>query len=198
MIAILFAAEGGTYSELAARGVELDVWTADRDATRYAGPWPVVAHPPCARWSRLAAAAEGRWGVRRGEDGGLFASALSSVRRWGGVLEHPADSRAWHCYDLPTPCRGGGWFGTLCGGWTCCVWQSHYGHPAAKATWLYAHGISDPLPLRWGDGSHLATHVVSWPRHRPRKLPSLSRRAASATPLEFALSLIDIAKGAAK
>jgi hypothetical protein len=49
MIAALFVAPDGVYAGLP--GVE--VWDEARDARRYAGPWPVVAHPPCQRWGRF-------------------------------------------------------------------------------------------------------------------------------------------------
>lgn len=51
MIAALFVATGGCYFGL--EGV--DPWDEQRDARLYRGPWPVVAHPPCSRWCRLAA-----------------------------------------------------------------------------------------------------------------------------------------------
>jgi len=35
------------------------------------------------------------------------------------------------------------------GGWTCCVYQGHYGHFSGKPTWLYAIGVELP-ELIWG------------------------------------------------
>ncbi len=147
MIAALFVATGGCYFGLP----DVDPWDEARDARLYPGPHPVVAHPPCQRWGRY-------WyggpsvRVRKvlGEDGGCFASALESVRRWGGVLEHPWASHAWRAHGLVVPLRGGGWSVAGDGmGWTCCVEQGHYGHRARKATWLYA--VACDLPrLRWG------------------------------------------------
>lgn len=155
-VAALFVARGGCYTGL--QGV--DPWTEDRDARLYAGPWPVVAHPPCSRWCRLAGLVEARWGHKRGEDGGCFASALASVRRWGGVLEHPAYTDAWAAFLLPVPPRHGGWVRGICGGWAAHVEQWHYGHPAKKATWLYAFGATLP-ELRWGSTPDQMTAFVS-------------------------------------
>lgn len=152
MIAALFVDPNGCYAGL--EGV--DLWDEARDARLYAGPWPVVAHPPCSRWCQLAGLVEYRYGHKRGDDGGCFESALESVRRWGGVLEHPAYTAAWPAYGLPAPDRRGGWQRTICGGWVCHVEQGRYGHRARKATWLYAHGIDRPPALRWGS-------TPSWP-----------------------------------
>ncbi len=127
-----------------------EVWDEARDARLYAGPWPVVAHPPCARWSRLAGFTEARFGYKRGEDGGCFAAALASVREFGGVLEHPAHSAAWARFDLPKPIHYGGWTRSLLDeGASCYVEQGRYGLPVKKATWLYAYGVELP-ELRWG------------------------------------------------
>ncbi len=101
-----------------------------------------------------------------GDDGGCFASALASVRRWGGVLEHPAGSAAWALHGLTKPPRGGGWVPSG-GGLTCCVEQGHYGHPARKATWLYVAHLSPP-ELRWGCSARPAPPLPQWVS-RPRK-----------------------------
>lgn len=50
MIAALYVERDGVYYGLPG----VDPWDEERDARTYAGPWPVVAHPPCARWCRLA------------------------------------------------------------------------------------------------------------------------------------------------
>lgn len=94
----------------------VDPWDEARDARLYAGPHPVVAHPPCARWSMLAAVNEARYGLKRGEDGGCFAAALAQVRRWGGVLEHPAETLAWKRFGLPRPWQGRGRAPWMAGG----------------------------------------------------------------------------------
>ena len=109
----------------------------------------MVAHPPCARWSRLAGFTEARFGYRRGDDAGCFAAALAAVRRWGGVLEHPAYSKAFDAYGLAEPLWRGGWTLGLDGGASCYVEQGRYGLPAKKATWLYAYGV-ELAELRWG------------------------------------------------
>jgi hypothetical protein len=211
MIAALYVDPRGCYA-----GIDgVDLWDEARDARNYAGPWPVVAHPPCSRWCRLAGLVEARWGHKRGDDGGTFASALASVRRWGGVLEHPASSAAFAAHGIPAPAPGG-WQRAMCGGWVCHVEQWHYGHPAKKATWLYAVIPGAPPSLRWGFTPDTATTALVGPpadgatRRRARALvswcgnrvasgedrPRLGKKAASATPPAFRDLLIAMARSA--
>lgn len=197
VIAALYVATGGAYFGL--DGV--DPWDEARDARLYAGPWPVVAHPPCSRWCRLAGLVEARWGHKRGDDGGCFAAALASVRRLGGVLEHPAYSDAWKAFGLARPPRAGGWSPAGDGaGYTCHVEQGRYGHPAKKATWLYA--VTDaPLPeLQWGSDPDRASKApVSWCGNHVasgERRPRVGKAAASATPPAFREVLLSIARGA--
>jgi hypothetical protein len=153
-IAALYVATNGPYFGKAG----VDPWDFDRDARRYAGPHPVVAHPPCQRWGKMWKGQPGN--IKRGkveklgDDHGCFAAALDAVRRYGGVLEHPEHSHAWAHFNLNKPPRQGGWIaaelpGVDLGGWTCRVEQGRYGHYAAKPTWLYASGVVLP-ELNWG------------------------------------------------
>jgi hypothetical protein len=147
VIAALFVQPRGAYAGLPG----VDPWDEARDARTYAGPHPVVAHPPCARWGAYATGGPRHPGSKiRGDDGGCFAAAIESVRRWGGVLEHPRGSSAWPAHGLAKPPPGGGWVRADRYGWTCCVEQGHYGHPARKATWLYYVGAEPPSELVWG------------------------------------------------
>lgn len=197
-VAALFVETNGCYFGLP----NVEPWDKTRDARTYAGPHPVVAHPPCERWGRY-------WGgspttfprLKIGDDKGCFATALHAVRMYGGVLEHPEGSHAWRWFQLTTPPRDGGWVkADWMGGWTCCVEQGWYGHRARKATWLYAHGV-EPMSLNWGpapgdfvrleDGFHSKEE-----RARAIKTGAcqrLSKRQRAETPLPFRDLLLSIA-----
>ena len=201
-IAALYVQTDGCYFGIPG----VDPWDEARDARTYAGPHPVVAHPPCERWGRYWGGSPTTWPrLVKGDDGGCFAAALASVRRWGGIIEHPEGSHAWRAYGLIPPPRAGGWVraDAIHGhdGWTCCVEQGAYGHQARKATWLYAHGVHLP-ELRWGrakgdflrmeDGFHSAAE-----RARAVKTgicQRLSKRQRAATPIEFRDLLLGIAR----
>lgn len=190
-VAVLYAYADGPYAGL--DGV--DVWDVTRDARTYAGPHPVVAHPPCSRWCQLAHVNQKRYGQRVGDDGGCFAAALASVRRWGGVLEHPAFSYAWPAFNLPRPRRFGWTRDLVTGEWVCEVSQAAYGHAARKLTWLLYVGDAPPPQLDWSRPA--ATAQVSWcANHGCSDLPRIGKRKASETPAAFRDLLISMARGA--
>lgn len=194
IVAALYVQSGGAYYGLP----DVDPWSEAEDARTYHGPWPVVAHPPCARWCRLAKwAHDTRGAPAPGDDGGCFAAALAAVRRWGGVLEHPAHSAAWAAHGLNRPPAYGWVVADFEGGLTCQVDQSNYGHRAPKATWLYAHGF-EPPSLVW---------APSDARYRTRRrgrgahgefggasVELLSRRERNATPQKFRDLLVGMAR----
>lgn len=114
---------------------DVEAWGEEEDARTYTGPWPVVAHPPCGHWGRYAHRCR-----QPGRD--LAPLAVQQVRRWGGILEHPAQSRLWWACGLPRP----GEPPDMAGGWTIEIEQGWWGHPAPKKTWLYVVGWTLPLP----------------------------------------------------
>ena len=204
MIAALFVDPKGPYANLPG----VDIWDESRDTRNYAGPFPVVAHPPCARWCRLAGLIEARYGHKKGDDGGCFASALASVRTFGGIIEHPAYSDAWPAFDLTHPVSRA-WTRSIDGGWTCSVNQLDFGHPAEKKTWLYAFGVTY-LPTFDGTNNEQTAMVGrTWTKQRqptarcsflrnhdkvPSTLRRLSSKEASRTPDAFRDLLIKIAQ----
>ena len=142
----------------------------------------------------------------KGDDGGCFEAALASVRKWGGVLEHPCDSRAWSHFGLNIPPRSGGWINAdWQGGWTCCVEQGFYGHFARKPTWLYACHAEFPS-LRWGKGERRLDPAIveRWGLKRAIRLGEIgcvggggNDKDRSATPIEFRDMLLNIAASVA-
>jgi hypothetical protein len=151
----------------------------------YAGPYPVVAHPPCKSWSLMSNC---RPEIVKGEDGGCFDAALSAVRTFGGVLEHPAYSWAWRRYGLLPPTLNYGWNKSLFDeGFTCEVDQAWYGHPANKRTWLYYVG-PEPPDLRWG--------LAPFTGRTVRNDGGGGRDQRSKTPPEFRDALLSMAHSA--
>lgn len=133
----------------------------------------------------MAYMVEARYGLRVGDDDGCFAAALESVRRFGGVLEHPAYSFAWKAFELPRPGERD------CSGLCVSVRQADFGHLAEKATWLYCVGVELPvIPLVLGD----APMVLNWARGSSRSRPLLAKRLRAATPPLFAAWLLSAAR----
>lgn len=179
-VAVLFARADSHYKAM----VGTDVWDIQRDARKWPGGAPVVAHPPCRMWGRLRQFAKGRPDERE-----LAIQAVARVRAYGGVLEHPAESTLWaHC-GLPFP----GEFPDEFGGWTLPIEQFHWGHRAEKATWLYIVGCqpSDIPPIPWRPGR--ATHCIRPTKSYPR-LPSVTKAEREHTPPQLAAWLCDLAR----
>ncbi len=166
-----------------------DAWGEERDATNYSGPYPVVAHPPCGPWGRL----HHLCGPALLAQKGLGPLAFQQVRRWGGVLEHPAHSALWKAVGAPPP----GGPPDRYGGFTVAVEQWWWGHRAVKPTWIYIVGFTAQLPpiptpttTRPPSGGRAA-------RARDPKLRSMTERLSKTerhlTPPAFARWLIEIA-----
>ena len=58
MITALFVEKNGCYYNLR----DIDPWDKERDARTYIGFNPVIAHPPCQRWGKMARVNFSRWG----------------------------------------------------------------------------------------------------------------------------------------
>lgn len=185
---------GGSYSGLLAELLNVDPWPESRDARRYDGPYPVVAHPPCQRWGLFAKFVAQRFAHKQvGADDGCFEAALAAVRKWGGVLEHPRSTLAWSTFGLQSP-AGIGWQRVNDREWVCEVWQSAYGHRCQKATWLLYVGDNPPAELLWDRkaGSHRVSHDK---RRTPNTKGNVGKHEASATPVRFRDALLDLARG---
>lgn len=200
MIAALYIEPEGCYVNVPG----VDAWCELRDARCYAGPYPVVAHPPCQRWGRFWHGSTRKpHQFKMGDDKGCFKAALASVRQFGGVLEHPCDSHAWKFFRLTPPKRFAGWQSAGDGtGFTCYVEQGHYGHMSRKPTWLYAAHVTLP-ELNWSKGEQ-RLHPTALARYGYEKARRIGMTAMvggknktkirNATPCEFRDVLIGIAR----
>jgi hypothetical protein len=204
-VAALYVETDGVYFGLPG----VDPWDEARDARTYAGPYPVVAHPPCQRWGRFWHGSTRKpHQFKLGDDSGCFESAFKSLRRYGGVLEHPAHSKAFDSFGVRKPVPGAGWaFDRAHGVWVCYVEQGHYGHSSRKPTWLIACGMGlRELPeLNWTKCEQRlpAWMVERYGYEKARRIGVVAMvggknktRIRNATPPEFAEVLVALARSA--
>jgi hypothetical protein len=181
-IPVLFVRPDSIYFDLPAA----DPYDAARNALAWSGGSPVVAHPPCRLWGRLR-----HFSTAPDFERFMAIWAVAQVRRWGGVLEHPAASSLWPRCALPRPGAGR----DECGGWTLPVDQIWWGHRARKPTWLYICGIAprDIPAMPYSMAEPRA--VIARDRRGGRNidLPHVSHREREATPPDFASWLVDLA-----
>lgn len=184
-VAVLFAREDSIYKSLPA----CDVWDKARDARKWAGGSPVVAHPPCRAWGSLRHFAKPEPGERE-----LAYFALNAVRTWGGILEHPYCSVLWKEQGLP---RHLGEFDSF-GGFTVRIDQCWFGHRAQKPTRLYVCG-ADPAQLppflhHVAPPSHYTSPNADVRKGHPRWRPHIRKHEREHTPPALALWLIAAAR----
>lgn len=206
-VAALYVEPNGCY--VGVPGV--DPWDEARDARNYEGPHPVVAHPPCQRWGRFWHGSTRKpHQYKLGDDGGCFAAALAAVMRWGGVIEHPARSKAWDRFRSLKPETGEGWqraiYGDECAPyWVCYVEQGHYGHASRKPTWLLAVTDSKPPELNWTKGEQRlpAWMIERYGYEKARRIGVVAMVGGknktairNATPIPFRDLLLSIARQA--
>lgn len=187
-IPVLYTAKNSIYKQIKTA----DPWDETRDATKWPGGVPCIAHPPCRLWSILRHLSTADPVERY-----LGLIAVCQVRLNGGILEHPAYSTLWRAAQLPPP----GGFPDEYGGYTIEIDQVKAGHRARKRTWLYIVGAENLPPLPTPENR--ATHVLDTGksiRHRAKlhvKTPlkrSLGKNARAATPEPFAHWLLSIAR----
>jgi hypothetical protein len=178
MISVLFVAKNSVYKTLG-----VDCWDEERDALKWPGGNPIVAHPPCRLWSRWMK----HFSKADPSEKGCARFAVKQVRQWGGVLEHPACSTLWDELNLPLPGRSDS------DGITIAVEQMWWGHKARKATWLYICGCSDlpPIPFKMGEPE---CHYSAVRKIRKPNMRRLSHKDRHGTPPEFARWLIAVAE----
>ena len=166
-VAALFVRKVNHYAALGC-----DCYDMDRDALTWRGGCPGIYHPPCRAWGQMS-----HWAKPRPGEEELAIWAMSNVRRFGGVLEHPYASRLW----AASSCLGFG-IRDLHGGVLIPVMQSWWGHRAPKRTCLYIVGPVPELPYFDVDPATVTT------------VERMGRPERERTPEPFARFLVDLAR----
>lgn len=180
-IAALFVRPDSIYHSLPG----IDAYDMHRDARTWPGGCPVIAHPPCRSWGKLAHLSKAP-----PEEKDLALWAVRMVRQWGGILEHPASSKLWPAASLPAP----GTFDRY-NGWTFCVDQSWWGHLAPKRTLLYIVGCAPSLIPPYSPPFTPAPRRVNPSRTGPTShLLHISKQDREHTPPMFASWLVALAR----
>jgi hypothetical protein len=187
-VAALFVRKDSVYKSLAG----VDAWDVMRNARYWPGGCPLVAHPPCSQWGELSHMARVDL-----EEKLLAPMAISFIREWGGVLEHPKKSKLWPVLGLPEPGKNSDEYN----GWTLEVSQWWWGHPAEKKTRLYIVGCAKecipPLPpIPAGRPPQIigSSGRRKCGGRKPKDRPEVTKKQREYTPEKFALWLVELAR----
>ena len=157
-----------------------DTYDLHRDAFSYYGRIPVIAHPPCRLFSRLR-----KFSTATATEKKCAFFALSKVRQFGGILEHPRSSTLWKTgnFDLSGAVDS-------YGGFLRSVNLSWFGFPCQKKTMLYFVGIAPgqlpPFPLSLDAISHRISSSKN------NSLPEIAKTSRSTTPLGMITYFADV------
>lgn len=192
-VSALYIDPKGPYPKLGG----VDCWDAARDARLYDGPNPIVAHPPCTHYGRVRH-------LGKVDDSDCAPRAIEQVRKFGGVLEHPAFSKIWGREAWQVGTWPGAEEPDAFGGYTVEIEQVLWGHACRKRTWLYLVGVprealEDPpfpgrKPTHWCSGGRTGGSRKGSPI--PPGIKAASRRIKIETPPLLAEYLLRLARKA--
>lgn len=170
-IPVLFVHKKSSYK----RFDGFDCYDIERNAYSYTGTHPVIAHPPCRKFSRLRGLSNAPACEMLS---GFWAFAL--VRRYGGIVEHPYDSQLFKIMKVPPVGKFDSYGGTFL-----VIDQFDFGYYTRKRTGLYIVGVKRL--------SELPRPPI---RFEPvlRKFEKLSVKQRSETTEDFAKYLAEIIK----
>lgn len=190
-VAVLFARRDSVYKTLPGT----DVWDEDRDALKWPGGAPVVAHPPCRLWGGLS-----HFSSAPISEKFLAIWSVRQIRTYGGVLEHPSTSRLFSktalAPDWPLPIGGER---DSFGGFTVKMPQWWFGHKAEKMSYFYVCGINakdlPDIALKLGEAEWVVKSALGLKRSLERgEKPQITKPEREHTPVALAEWLLETAR----
>ena len=179
MIPVLFTQKNSNYNKIQI----IDCYDEKRDALSFNARIPLIAHPPCRKFSKLRGLSTAPTKEKQ-----LAFFALAQVRMFGGILEHPRSSTLWKEGNFNLDGSVDSY-----GGFLRSVDLSWFGFPARKKTMLYFCGIAPgqlpPFPISF----NAITHVISNSYKSDKK--EIPRNMRSTTPfpmIEFFIEVMNI------
>jgi hypothetical protein len=175
-IPVLFTNEKSNYNNYSI----FDTYSKKRNAFTYYSRSPLIAHPPCRLFSRLRGFSTANKSEKK-----LAFFALSRVRQFGGILEHPRSSTLWKNGNFNLS-------GNIdeYGGFLRSVNLSWFGYPCEKKTMLYFVGIKPgdlpPFPLNLLPPSSIIS------TSRSSTLPEIPKKDRSSTPAHMIEYFIEV------
>ena len=150
-----------------------DTYDLHRDAFTYYDRIPLIAHPPCRLFSRLRKFSSAPVSEKK-----CAFFALSKVRQFGGILEHPRSSTLWKTGNFDITGNVDNY-----GGFLRSVNLSWFGYPCEKKTMLYFVGISPAQLPAFPLSFDCITHTIG--STSLQSLPEISKTSRSTTPVEM-------------
>lgn len=179
-IVILFARKDSIYKKF----IECDVYDKDRDALTFDADNVIIAHPPCRLWGRLR-----HFSKAPDNEKNLALWVIDMIRKNGGILEHPANSKLWSEKNLPPINKYDRY-----GGFIISYPQFYWGHKANKNTKFYICGIKltdlPEIPFKMGEPDF----VIALSKRNNKRKKEVTKKEREATPEKLAIWLIDTAK----
>lgn len=176
MVSVLCVQRRSVYKKMG-----LDCYDEDRGMGSFVGKNAIVCHPPCAQWSIMRGLAKNNPAQKM-----LAIECIELIRKLGGVLEHPKFSQLFGKH-LPMP-------GVIddFGGYSILVEQHWWGHRCRKQTMLYIVGCPQSALPDIPYSLDAIGYKVGW--NKSKRLKSVNKKEASATPPKFAEWLVQVAE----